>query len=182
MSVRTITVHVAVYTDQEEQADYILLNDKDIAEREKADQKRLSEAENLEALPEPTDQEKARAKYLREQVSISKRILAHQRSVRDEIIPYAEKRTYTLLKPKWRDYCIAEEESRTLHDDGDVTTDRTKLMVELMPKALIGGGLSKEEVEDLDPGIMAYLWEKLYGSLWPDPMRLGFLSPGAATR
>lgn len=176
MAVRSITVPVTIFTDDVEGCVYILLTDKDIEEQEDVNKKREIEADNLEGTK--LKQDATRAKFIREQVKISRRLLDHQRTVRDLAMPHAQKLTYTLTKPLWRAYTEAEEGAKTLHEDGTVTTDRTALMLALMPGAL-SPGLSKDEIENLEPCVMAYLWEKLYNSLWPSAYRLGFSLPPA---
>ena len=41
--------------------------------------------------------------------------------------------------------------------------------------------LCGDEIDDIDPNVMSYLWTRLRRSLWPDQYRLSFVLPPSAT-
>jgi hypothetical protein len=169
MGLRTISVSVMLITDMETGEDFLLPSDRDLREMEQRIEQDEEFAERLRG-GDKEEQERGLA-----QKAFCKRRrfdLENLRKSRDRMLPYAERRDYTLVKPGYGKYFEAEGAASGPDENGNAVLSQSKLMHYLLPESILG--LSRAEAEALEPVLMVDLWSRLYRAIFPDLNRLPF--------
>ena len=178
MAIKSIPVTLHLYDDPLTGATVILPTDEEID----TDRARIEETEaEADVLLKGTKEEKITANARLQLCKNMTAAIDRQVKLRDSLKAKAEKKTFVLLKPTYGEYLICEAEAKTLDKmSGDITLDQSVLQTKLLrgagddPKISGIEGLTKAEVDDLEPNVARLLGAKLIAAVFPSQDLLPF--------